>query len=139
MLEIKKKKIIALFAHCHTAEDIYKQIIEIGQSAKNESFKHQKPEYLVAGCQSLLWLYPSADENKIYFEVHSDALISMGLAQLLVDYYSGESAEVILTSPPAFLEELNIPNSLTPSRANGLYHIHLRIKQLALKELTTAI
>ncbi len=139
MLELKKKKILELFANCQSAEDIYKQIIAIGQEAKKNSFEHQKPEYLVPGCQSLLYLYSHIEEGKMFFQAHSDALISMGLAQLLVHYFNGESAETVLKSPPTFLEELNIPGSLTPSRANGLYHIHLRMKQAALKELAATI
>ncbi len=75
-------------------------------------------------------------KGRVYFEGQSDALISSGLAAILIQVYSGQTAEAILKCPPDYLEELGISASLTPSRANGLYSIHLRMKQEALKYLT---
>lgn len=71
----------------------------------------------------------------IQFEAASDALISAGLAAILIMAFSGEAPETILKCPPSYLEELGISASLTPNRANGLYSIHLRMKQDALKHL----
>ena len=69
------------------------------------------------------------------FEAEADALISAGLAALLTQVYSGETPETILKCPPTYLDEIGISASLTPNRANGLYSIHLRMKQEALKLL----
>ena len=80
-------------------------------------------------------LLTSKEEGKLYFQAESDALISKGLAALLIAVYSGESPEAILKCPPSYLEEIGITASLTPNRANGLYSIHLRMKQEALKAL----
>lgn len=129
----KDEEIKALFSDCKTTEDVYSKIIAIGQKALDRSFQWVSEENLVPGCQSLLYLHSEYRDGKLYFKAHSDALISRGLAELLVMYYSGEEPQVILTSPPSFLEDLKIPNSLTPSRANGLYHIHLKMKQKALE------
>ncbi len=137
-LETKENEIISLFADCSKPEDVYNKIIEIGQEARKENFPYTDEAYLVHGCQSKLYLYTKQSDAKLSFKAHSDALISMGLAQLLVKYFTDESAETILKSPPTFLEKLNIPNSLTPSRANGLYNIHLRMKQEALKILVAS-
>ncbi|MCH9632405.1 MAG: Cysteine desulfuration protein SufE [Chlamydiae bacterium] len=134
-LEIKKNEIVTYFESCSLPEQTYNKIIEIGQAKRNSNFNHKDDAYLVPGCQSQLWLHTKLKNEKLFFETHSDALISMGLAQLLVWYFSGEDAETILKSPPTFLDELGISNSLTPSRANGLYNIHLRMKQEALKTL----
>ena len=76
-----------------------------------------------------MYLYTNSSEGKIVFQGSSDALISQGLAALLIRIYSGESPETILKCPPNFLEELGIPASLSPNRANGLYSLHLRMKQ----------
>lgn len=134
----KEQDIIQTFSNCHKPEEVYNKIIEIGQRAKQVDFADKEETFLVPGCQSLLYLVPSLKEGKLYFKADSDALISMGLAELLVWYYSGEAAETILKSPPTFLEKLGIPNSLTPSRANGLYNIHLKMKQRALETLVSS-
>ncbi len=82
-----------------------------------------------------MYLHSFLLEDKIFFEPESDALISSGLAALLTQVYSGETPEVVLKCPPTYLDELGISASLTPNRANGLYSIHLRMKQDALKML----
>lgn len=134
-LEEKKSKIISWFGKDPSLEDTYNHIIALGQKMRNHSFSYKEDQYLVPGCQSLLYLYSEEKDGKLYFQTYSDALISMGLAQLLVWYYNGETPETILKSPASFLEELKIAQSLSPSRANGLFNIHLKMKQLALAAL----
>lgn len=129
----KENQLLLAFSNCQKPEDVYNKIIEIGQSEIKKDFIWKEDIYLVPGCQSLLYLYAEEKGGKLFFKAYSDALISMGLAQLLVEYYSGETYETILKSPPAFLDKLNISNSLTPSRVNGLYNIHLKMKQKALQ------
>lgn len=97
--------------------------------------EYKTPENIVKGCQSTVYLHSYREGDKIFFETEADALISAGLAALLVMVYSGETAETILKCPPTFLDELGITASLTPSRANGLHSMHLRMKQDALKWL----
>src|SRR4029077_20554700 len=90
---------------------------------------------LVKGCQSQMYLHSYWSEDKIIFESESDALISSGLASLLVQVYSGETPETILKCSPTYLDEIGISASLTPNRASGLYSMHLRMKQEALRML----
>lgn len=97
--------------------------------------KNKIPENLVKGCQSTMYLHAELVGNVIHFTADSDALISAGLAAILIQVYSGETPETVLTCPPEYLETLGISASLTPSRANGLYSIHLKMKQEALKLL----
>lgn len=92
-------------------------------------------ENLVQGCQSLMYLHTHVEGKKLYFSADSDALISKGLASILIYLYSGEDAETILKTPPTFLEEIGIVGSLTPGRANGLAGLYFRMKQEALKVL----
>lgn len=134
----KEQDIIKTFSSCAKLEAVYDKVIEIGQKKRGLQFKYFDEKYLVPGCQSLLYLYSELKDGKLYFEAHSDALISMGLAELLVWYYSGENPETVLKSPPNFLDKLNIPNSLTPTRVNGLYNIHLKMKQKALEAIVSS-
>lgn len=131
----KQKAIKQLFNACPTEEAKYQKIIEFGRQLPSLDPAYQVPENIVKGCQSTMYLRSYWSNNGIAFEAQSDALVSAGLAALLLNVYNGESPETILKCPPTYLEELGISTSLTPNRANGLYSIHLRMKQDALKLL----
>lgn len=131
----KQNQIKSLFAACPTEEAKYQKIIELGRDMLPLGDKYKIPENIVKGCQSIMHLRSYMQGETVIFEAQSEALISSGLAAILILVYSGETPETILKCPPDFLEELGISASLTPSRANGLYSIHLRMKQDALKWL----
>jgi len=131
----KQEKIKALFAQCTSHDEIYSKIIELGKGLASLDAIDRTSENLVRGCQSIVYLCSTFDEGVITFRAEADALISAGLVVLLISVYSGEDPETIIKYPPDFLEELGVVASLTPSRANGLYNIHLRMKQDAVKFL----
>ena len=129
----KQQQVKALFSSCSTEEKKYDKIIELGRSLPTFPTEDKTPENFVKGCQSTMYLTSKLEDGKVLFAAESDALISAGLAAILLLAYNGESPETILKCPPSYLEELGISASLTPNRANGLYSIHLRMKQDALK------
>src|SRR5690554_4072629 len=105
----KQKHIKQYFTDCHTAEEIYKKIIELGKKMPKISKEYKKQENLVAGCQSLMYIYAEYKEDEtMMFQAESEAIISNGLAALLLMAYNGEKPEIILQYPPKFIEELNI-------------------------------
>jgi cysteine desulfuration protein SufE len=131
----KQQKIKEAFLACPSEEVKYEKIIELGHQQAPLAAAYKVQENLVKGCQSQMYLHSYWLGDKIIFEAESDALISSGLAALLVQVYSGETPEAILKCPPTYLEEIGISASLTPNRASGLYSMHLRMKQEALKML----
>src|SRR5438105_4779002 len=110
-LEIKK-----IFLACSTPESRYEKIIELGRHLETYPEKFKLKENLVGGCQSVMYLHAWLEEDKIRFYAHSEALISAGLAALLLFVYDGQSPETLFTAPPHFLEELGIASSLSPGR-----------------------
>lgn len=133
-IDLLKKKIISIAS----AEEKYHLLIEMGKKLPALPEEHKTEQNMVRGCQSKLYLYSYEENEKIFFKASADALISAGLAALLVSVYSGETAETILKRPPDFLETLGIYASLSPNRSNGLSHIHLKMKQEALKFIIKA-
>lgn len=131
----KQNQVKSLFTQCQNEEEKYEKIIELGRQRPLLDPAYKIPENIVKGCQSIMYLRSFMQDGKVFFEGESEALISSGLAMILIKVYSGETPETILKCPPAYIEELGISASLTPSRANGLYSIHLRMKQEALKLL----
>ena len=133
----KQRQLKEMFLACPSVEAKYEKIIELGREQIALTPAAKIPENIVAGCQSQMYLHAYWSGDKIIFESESDALISAGLAALLVNVYSGETAETILKCPPTYLDEIGINASLTPNRASGLYSLHLRMKQEALKMLVS--
>jgi cysteine desulfuration protein SufE len=123
------------FAHCSSRESKYEKIMEFGRQLPPFPEEEKKPENVVKGCQSVVYLSSRLEKGKLKFFAYSEALISSGLAMLLIKTYNDEEPEAVLKCPPLFLEELDIHASLTPGRANGLLSIYLRMKQDALKYL----
>jgi cysteine desulfuration protein SufE len=131
----KQEGVKALFHSCRDEEAKYSKIIELGRALPPLDPAFKTPEHFVKGCQSIMYLRSYLRDGLVFFEAESDALISSGLAALLVKVYSGEEPETILKCPPTYLEDLGIRASLSPNRASGLYSIFLRMKQDALKFL----
>lgn len=131
---LQRQKVLKdLFSKFQNEEAKYDMIIGLGKKIIPLDPLYFQPENLVAGCQSQMFLVACEKDGRVFFTIASDALISAGLAALLMEVYNGETAETILICPPDFIDELGIATSLTPSRANGLYSVHLRMKQEALK------
>lgn len=131
----KQEDVKNLFSRCSSEEEKYEKIIEMGRDNPPIDENLKIESNLVSGCQSRMYLHSEYADGKVYFKGESDALVSSGLGSILIRVYSGESPEVILKCPPNYLEELGISASLSPGRANGLFSIHLKMKQEALKYL----
>ena len=131
--QAKQARLILLFAECTTPQKKYEKIIELGRQLPAYPPEFKSPEHKVSGCQSEMYLHCSMNEGKIQFQVFSEALISAGLAALLLFVYHDEPPETIFSCPPLFLETLGIHASLSPGRSNGLSSLFLRMKQEALK------
>ncbi len=128
----KSEEIRRLFAPL-TPEQRYLKLIEMGRHLPPYPTELKTPDRIVRGCQSILYLATEFRDGKLYFQAHSDALISSGLAALLIAVYTGEPPETVLKCPPSFISDLGLASSLSLNRSNGLAHIHLRMKQDALK------
>ncbi len=128
----KQLNAIKFFHGCATSGQRYEKIIELGRQLAPYPIEFKTPDCLVKGCQSAMYLHAQLVNGKIHFRAFSEALISAGLAALLLAVYHDEPPEVVLFCPPRFLEELGIHNSLSPGRANGLASLFQRMKKEAL-------
>jgi cysteine desulfuration protein SufE len=132
LYEQKHETILKKFSSSADPKQDYEIIIELGRTMPPISHSLKTKENLVSGCQSEVYLSAQIDnEGKIYYEIGSEALISSGLAALLMLVYQGEPAELILLCPPLFISELGLAKSLSPGRAGGLASIYARMKQEA--------
>ncbi len=132
----KIEKLKNKFGAMGAPEKRYDALMQMGRALPPFLGEWKTPERKVPGCQSTLYLRGECVGGKIFFTATADALISAGLAALLIEVYSGETPETVLAQPPLFLEELGIYASLSPNRSHGLSSIHLKMKQEALRCLT---
>ena len=126
ILEIQKK-----FQVCSNPEEKYHLLIDLGRNPPPFDPKNKTEESLVYGCQSQLFIFAEKKEGRLFFSFSSDALISSGLAALLVYVYQGETTETVQECPPQFLQTLGLYTSLSPNRAQGIVHIYIKMKHLA--------
>jgi cysteine desulfuration protein SufE len=80
-----------------------------------------------------MYLEATLQSSKLFLNADSEALISKGLAALLIKAYSGETPDTIAHCPPVFIKEIGLQNALSPARSNGLASLYHKIRQEALK------
>lgn len=116
-------------------ENKYLTIIEFGKTLPKFPDILKTKENQVNGCQSITYIASSFKNNILVFIATSDALISKGLAAILIKAYENTSPSVLLNTPPTFFKEINIQESLSPARANGLFSMYEKMKKEAKKYL----
>jgi cysteine desulfuration protein SufE len=131
-LKNKINELKKFFHNSATSESRYLMIIELGKKLPALPDELKQPKFKIDGCQSTTYVYSSLKDGKVHFKAESDALISAGLAALLIFVYDSQPPSVIIDNPPLFLNELGIHSSLSPSRSNGLAQMYLRMKQDAI-------
>jgi cysteine desulfuration protein SufE len=105
----------------HTSwEGKYKELINFGKNMPAYTEEFRTEDNKVRGCQSQVWLHSSFEDGKIIFEADSDASIVKGVIAILVKVYSGSTPQEILSTPPTFLEDIELKQHLSMSRSNGL-------------------
>lgn len=112
-------------------EALYLEIMRWGKMLPPFDPSLRTEENRVIGCQSLMYLSVEYKEGKLFFSADSDALISKGLAALLIFLYNGETPLHILTHPPTLIAELGLIASLTPGRANGFASLYYKMRSYA--------
>jgi cysteine desulfuration protein SufE len=89
-------------------EILYQKIISFGKASPFRQTWDFTESDKVLGCQSLMYVRCRSENGLLTFEFYSDALISQGLAALLIHFYNGKTLKEILTTPPSFLSELKL-------------------------------
>ena len=128
----KQEKLKAQFSSFKASDQKYHAIMEMGRKLEPLPSQYKTPANLVKGCQSNLYLKVSFENGVMHYIAASDALISAGLAALLIAAYQNEPPEAILKCPPLFLKEVGILESLSPSRSNGVRSLYLKMHEHAL-------
>lgn len=111
----------------------YTRIIQIGRALPALAEEYKNETNKVRGCSSQVWLVATTRDGLIHFQADSDALIVRGLIALLLRVYSGQPADEIVNTEAMFVEELELSQHLSATRANGLAAMVARIKSEAVQ------
>jgi cysteine desulfuration protein SufE len=110
----------------------YEFLIDMGRTLPPFDVAHKVPDFLIEGCQSKVWLYPSLDNGMITFTADSDALITRGIVALLVRVFSGRTPDEIISADIYFIDRIGLKQNLSPTRSNGLLSMMKQMRLYAL-------
>ncbi len=113
-------------------EDKYRFILEIGRDLPEMDEGHRIEENLIRGCQSQVWLVHEIEDNKLRFQIDSDAHIVRGLLKILLAAINNLSpSDINEINLESLFEELGLMAHLSMSRGNGLRAMISKINQIA--------
>lgn len=98
----------------------YQYLIDLGRKLPDFPDDWKTEEHRLLGCQSMVWIVPSGDAERLDFAAVSDSAIVSGLIYLALRVYSGRSAEEILATEASYIGDIGLAKHLSPTRSNGL-------------------
>ncbi|MPM93235.1 Cysteine desulfuration protein SufE [bioreactor metagenome] len=128
----KTAEMTAGFSNFEDWLDKYNYIIEIGKSLPPLDEAKKTPPNLISGCQSQVWITASYNDGVVTFEGDSDALITKGIAAILISILSESTPDDIIQCDMKFIDEIGLREHLSPTRANGLNGMIKQMKLYAL-------
>jgi cysteine desulfuration protein SufE len=127
-----QKEIIGEFAGFTEWMERYNFLIDLGKNLPLIDQSYRNDEYLIRGCQSRVWLNADLLEGRIYYTADSDAIITKGIAALLIRVFTGHTPDEILNASLGFIDEIGLKEHLSPTRSNGLVSMINQMRYYAL-------
>lgn len=124
-------QIISEFNQFDDWMDKYNYLIEMGRSVPLIDETKKIDSNLITGCQSRVWLSSEYTDGLIHFTADSDAVITKGIAYLLIRVFSGHTPTEIVEAETTFLDKIGLKEHLSPTRSNGLLSMVKQIKMYA--------
>ena len=110
----------------------YEYMIELGKSIELIDPSNKIDSNLIKGCQSKLWLHAELKKDKLIFRADSEAIITKGIAAVLLRVFSNQTPKNIIEAKIEFIDKIGLKEHLSPTRANGLLSMIKQIKYYAL-------
>ncbi len=127
-----EKEIVDEFAVFDDWMDKYAYLIEIGSGLEGMDEQYKTEEHLIKGCQSRVWFHAEMKDGLLFFTADSDAIITKGIAGLLLRVFSGQKPEDIVRADLKFVDEIGLTQHLSPTRSNGLLSMIKQIRMYAI-------
>ena len=127
-----QEEIIEEFAMFDDWMQKYDHLIELSKDIPLISEEYRLNENLIKGCQSKVWLHAREIDGKVIYTADSDAIITKGIAALLIRVLSEQIAEDILENEMYFIDAIGLKEHLSMTRSNGLVSMIKQMKFYAL-------
>ena len=127
-----QEEIIEEFAMFDNWIQKYDYLIELSNDIPLISEEYRLNENLIKGCQSKVWLHAQEIDGKLIYTADSDAIITKGIAALLIRVLSQQKAEDILENEMYFIDAIGLNEHLSMTRSNGLVSMIKQMKFYAL-------
>jgi len=98
----------------------YQYLIDLGRKLPPFPDAWKSEEHRLHGCQSMVWIVPEGNAQRLDFHAVSDSAIVSGLIYLALRVYSGRSAAEILATEPSYIADIGLSRHLSPTRSNGV-------------------
>lgn len=115
-----QKEIIEEFAGLGEWMERYNYLIDLGKSLPMIDQAFRNDDFLIRGCQSRVWLNAELRDGLIHYTADSDAIITKGIAALMVRVFTGHTPQEILNASLDFIDEIGLKEHLSPTRSNGM-------------------
>ena len=112
--------------------DRYEYLIELSKDLESLDPKYKTNEYLIAGCQSRVWLMAEMQDDTVIYRAETDAIITKGIISLLIRVLSGQKPEDVVHTDLYFIDRIGLRQNLSPTRSNGLLSMMKQMKLYAL-------
>jgi cysteine desulfuration protein SufE len=112
--------------------DKYALLIELGNSLQPLEEKQKKPQNIIEGCQSRVWLDAELNNGIVTYQGESDAVLVKGIVSLLIQVLSKHTPDEILNTELYFIDKIGLKEHLSPTRSNGLVAMVKQMKMFAL-------
>lgn len=109
----------------------YQYLIDLGRKLPAFPVALKTEDHRLLGCQSMVWIVPSGNADRLDFAAASDSAIVSGLVFLALRVYSGRSAQEILATEPDFIAAIGLAKHLSPTRSDGLASLLAFIREHA--------
>ena len=113
----------------------YQYLIDLGRKLPDFPDAFRTEAHRLHGCQSMVWIVPSGDAERLDFAAASDSAIVSGLVYLALRVYSGRSAREILDNDASYIADIGLARPLSPTRSNGLASLLAFIRDAAQRAL----
>ena len=127
-----QEEIIEEFAMFDDWMQKYDYLIELSKDIPLISEECRLNENLIKGCQSKVWLHAREIDGKVIYTADSDAIITKGIAALLIRVLSEQKAQDILENEMYFIDAIGLKEHLSITRSNGLVSMIKQMKFYAL-------
>jgi len=127
-----ENQIVEEFENFDDWMDKYNYVIEMGRECPMIDEKNKIENNLIKGCQSRVWLSAEYIDGVVIYKADSDAVITKGIANLLIRVLSDQKPQDIIDAKLEFVDKIGLKEHLSPTRSNGLLAMMKQMKLYAL-------